>query len=311
MAQSSIMPPDTEPSSPGTWGKSIDEYFEPANEGGSYRYMTFSVQNGYKNFSLDEHRLADYKKFNPNSRHTKRAAAKFTNTQTLKLLRGKAAEVRVGPTPSQDGTWSLPVELISHHSPHLKAHHLWKQGGPINLPEHDPAVFGLFVEWMYYGSYNSSTLPKHPNINAKCWIFGDYLLCTGFKNYALGCLFKEHAAAVFGIPVSFEDVQYVCNTTSSDSKLKRFYLDFVSDHFGDPCWLHGDMSDWERFLQDQPEIRSVLLRKLRFGPPKEPHVKSISMYLEPENLASESPLRNDTNVAGLAVEKEEDKVSEL
>ncbi|CEI66224.1 hypothetical protein FVEN_g4380 [Fusarium venenatum] len=262
---------NTKSSRPGTWGKLVKQH--PAFLGRSgpdpdpETFESFVVQNGFDNFSIEEHRLADYQIFNPNSPRSESVATNVVNSKTLKLLRGRGVEVRVGPTPSQDKTWSLSANLISFHSPYLKKAYLWKENNQINLPDHDPAVFGLFVEWMHYGSYDCSAFPKHPSINAKCWILGDYLLCTGFKVYALSCLFKEHVDAAFRISISVEDVRYVCSSTTSDSTLKRFYLDFVSDHFGDPYRLRGDMAGWETFLQDQPDVRSTLLRKLRYGPP--------------------------------------------
>ncbi|KAL6921192.1 hypothetical protein ACHAPO_006108 [Fusarium lateritium] len=299
---------NTKSSRPGTWDKVIDPYpMYPVESGQDLAIIkSFAVQDGYDNFSVEEHRLADYETRNPNSLRAKITDTNFVTSETLKLLRGKGVEIRVGPTPSQDETWSLSANLVSFHSPYLKKACLWKEDGQINLPDHDPAVFGLFVEWMHHGNY--STFPKHPSINAKCWILGDYLLCTGFKVYALSCLFREHVEATFRISISVEDVKYVCSSTTSDSTLKRFYLDFVSDHFGNPYRLRGDMADWETFLQDQPDVRSVLLRKLRYGPPKQPHLKSIFNYLEAENPTSESPLRKNINVAGVALGNKEDEV---
>jgi hypothetical protein len=49
--------------------------------------------------------------------------------------------------------------------------------------------------------------------------------------------------------------------------------------------LLGNIFDWERFLEDHPDLRSALIWNLRFGPPKKPHVKSLSKYLVPETLA--------------------------
>ncbi|KAH7004182.1 hypothetical protein EDB82DRAFT_470949 [Fusarium venenatum] len=202
---------NTKSSRPGTWGKLVKQH--PAFLGRSgpdpdpETFESFVVQNGFDNFSIEEHRLADYQIFNPNSPRSESVATNVVNSKTLKLLRGRGVEVRVGPTPSQDKTWSLSANLISFHSPYLKKAYLWKENNQINLPDHDPAVFGLFVEWMHYGSYDCSAFPKHPSINAKCWILGDYLLCTGFKVYALSCLFKEHVDAAFRISISVEDVR--------------------------------------------------------------------------------------------------------
>ncbi|KAK6719575.1 hypothetical protein SNK05_002707 [Fusarium graminearum] len=206
-------------------------------------------------------------------------------------LSGKGVEICVGKTPSEDETWSLPVNLVSHHSAYFKAACLWNVKEQINLLGHDPAVFALFIERMYNGSYDASAFPRNPSMHAKCWVLGDFILCREFKNYAMGRLFDEHVATAFGIPVAYEDVQYVCNSASSDSKLKLFYTDSVTDQFGDIYRLRGFMADWEKFLEDHLKTRSALPRKLRYGPPKKPRVKSVTKYLEPEEFVSESALR--------------------
>ncbi|KAK6723889.1 hypothetical protein SNK04_002733 [Fusarium graminearum] len=255
------------------------------------RYPTFIFQPTYKEFSLEEHRFADYMLLNRNSDRPNKAVTELPKRNTLKLLSGKGVEICVGKTPSEDETWSLPVNLVSHQSAYFKAACLWNVKEQINLLGHDPAVFALFIEWMYNGSYDASAFPRNPSMHAKCWVLGDFILSTAF-----------------GIPVAYEDVQYLCNSASSDSKLKLFYTDSVTDQFGDIYRLRGFMADWEEFLEDHPKTRSALLRKLRYGPPKKPHVKSVTKYLEPEEFVSESVLRAQVDFARFA-EKKQDEVS--
>ncbi|KAM0385490.1 hypothetical protein ACHAO7_009520 [Fusarium culmorum] len=295
---------------PGTLGRQIFPEFrftETDSPDVIKCYPTFVFHPVYKEFSLDEHRFADYMLLNRNSDRPSKAVTELPKRNTLKLLSGKGVEICVGKTPSEDETWSLPVNLVSHHSAYFKAACLWNVKGQINLLGHDPAVFSLFVEWMYNGSYDISAFPRNPSMHAKCWVLGDFILCRKFKNYAMGRLFDEHVATAFGIPVAYEDVQYVCDSASSDSKLKLFYTDFVTDQFGDIYRLRGYMADWEKFLEDHPKTRSALLRKLRYVPPKKPRVKSVTKYLEPEEVVSESALRAQVDFARFA-EKKQDEV---
>jgi hypothetical protein len=37
----------------------------------------------------------------------------------------------------------------------------------INLPDDDAVAFGLFVEWLYYGTYDDLQLPSSLNIHAR------------------------------------------------------------------------------------------------------------------------------------------------
>ena len=77
-------------------------------------------------------------------------------------LRGPGMEIRIGTghdlaLDSMCNTWSLPKRLISYYSPFLKAACLRdfkeRRENQIELPNDDPVVFALFVEWIYYRDY--------------------------------------------------------------------------------------------------------------------------------------------------------------
>ncbi|OAL42622.1 hypothetical protein IQ07DRAFT_467055, partial [Pyrenochaeta sp. DS3sAY3a] len=122
----------------------------------------------------------------------------------------------------------------------------------IELLEDDATVFGLFVEWMYYGDYAIAplSLPSgkptgSTNINAKCWILGDKLLCPDFKNHTMGRLYTQHTATAFNTAVTTSDVHYACSNSVVQSKLREFYVALVATHFNDPARLHGSAEDWD------------------------------------------------------------------
>ncbi|KAH7194588.1 hypothetical protein DER44DRAFT_903238 [Fusarium oxysporum] len=142
-----------------------------------------------------------------------------------KRLRGTSTSISVGSTIEDRAAnmWSLPIALISRHSPYMEAMSPGSGIFPkahINLPDDDPAVFGLFVEWLYYGTYNDFTSPSSSNIHARCWGLGDKLLCNEFKNYAMGRLYKQHME----FSMACEDVEYAYANTSLASKLRQFYM---------------------------------------------------------------------------------------
>jgi hypothetical protein len=60
-------------------------------------------------------------------------------------------------------------------------------------------------------------------------------------------------------------------------------MHFVVEHFGSPAKLLGTSSDWDTLLQDQPEIRILLLKNFRKSIFSTSHVESIDKYLEPNN----------------------------
>ncbi|ENH74772.1 hypothetical protein FocnCong_v010273 [Fusarium oxysporum f. sp. conglutinans] len=119
--------------------------------------------------------------------------------------------------------WSLPIALISRHSLYMEAMSPGSGIFPkahINLPDDDPAVFGLFVEWLYNGTYTDFISPSSSNIHARCWGLSDELLCNEFKNYVMGRLYKQHME----FSMACEDMEYAYANTSPTSKLRQFYM---------------------------------------------------------------------------------------
>ncbi|KAM0345713.1 hypothetical protein ACHAPU_006368 [Fusarium lateritium] len=306
---------------PGTWARVKPMSGHRATEGSSeveYRYQNLAALAEYRNFSPEEHRLQDYEKLEivSDAGPSSQQFSKMTSSQLLKsgrlaFLRGKGIEVHVGrQTPSDENIWNLPVNLISRHSEYFKAACLWNMTGKISLPEYDPIVFGLFVEWAYYSTYDTFMFESHPSIHTKCWVMADYLLCNDLKNYAMGRLFKQHmdVPASLDSPVRSEDVQYVCSYTSPHSRLRQFYVDFVVDRFGDPNTLRGDTADWDGILQNDPQTRSKVLDKMRN--PSNIHLKGLKEYLEVKEVKMDSHLRLDIGLAGLSIGEKENKTAE-
>ncbi|KAJ4002833.1 hypothetical protein NW752_012365 [Fusarium irregulare] len=231
------------------------------------------------------------------------ASTKLSTTTGLASLRGKGVEIHVGnQPPSDENTWTLPVKLISQHSEYFKAACLWNMASKISLLEQDPIIFGLFVEWIYYETYESITFEPSPSIHAKCWVLADYLLCDELKDYAMCGLFDDHVekGMLFGsTAISCKDVQYVCSSTAPGSNLRQFYMDFVVDHFADKRMLRGNTAEWDEILQNDPEARLKLLEKMRS--PSVTYTKSLEDYQTVNEPQGDSRLRMDVGLAGLSI----------
>ncbi|KAH7216019.1 hypothetical protein DER44DRAFT_765321 [Fusarium oxysporum] len=300
----------------GTWDKPvpIDSYRDRIHNE-LWEFKTFNCHPDYQDFSVEEHRLEDYKYgkgrnaahiansnaeslFAPNSEVlTKKTLG---DRGKMQLLQGSGVEIQVGtkpPSPSWDetksfNTWCLPINLVSHYSPYLKeicSSNLQESNNRIRLQDHQPDVFGLFVEWMYYGSYDYSSLALISNADAKCWALGDKLRSLEFKNYSMRRIYEQHTRPILGRTMTRDDVQYVWDNTAPGSKLRNFYMNFVVEHFGSPAKLLGSSTDWDTFLQSQSEIRIPLLEKFRKSTFSPSRVGSIDEYLEPNNLPFNLP----------------------
>ncbi|SPJ79518.1 uncharacterized protein FTOL_07909 [Fusarium torulosum] len=255
------------------------------------------LQEGFGNASLEEHRLKDYSQGKGRlgvigDATFQRSAApsvgfpasvSSADKKKLDLLRGSGIDIHVGTSALPCDQWSLPLNFISHYSPYLKAASTSNDEGPhkrINLPEHDPAVFGLFVEWMYYGSYNAISMAPDPHIHAKCWILGDKLECPEFKNYVMGLLYTQHITSPFAKNVTYEEVEYVCDNTSSSAKLRQYYENFVVRHYATPGKLPGSTEAWDALFQKHSEMRIALLQSMRDNFAGGNLMKDIVEYLE-------------------------------
>ncbi|KAI1028842.1 hypothetical protein LB503_002060 [Fusarium chuoi] len=146
----------------------------------------------------------------------------------------------------------------------------------INLPDDDAVAFGLFVEWLYYGTYDGFQSPSSSNIHARCWVLGDKLLCNEFKNHAMGRLYKQHME----FSMTYQDVEFTYENTSSASKLRQFYMDYVKQHFSDPKKLRGPVGNWDAILQKDADLRISLLLSIRQNSFCKCHVKYLRDYLD-------------------------------
>ncbi|KAF5639554.1 sdr family [Fusarium tjaetaba] len=218
---------------------------------GLLNYISFNMQPDNSGFSFEEYRL-----------------------------RGPSTCISVGSTDEARAAnmSSLPVALISRHSPYLKTMSSSSEFFPkshINLPDDDAVAFGLFVEWLYYGTYDDFQLPSSSNIHARCWILGDKLLCNEFKNHAMGRLYKQHME----FSVTCQDVEFVFANTSAALKLRQFYTDFIKQNFSNPKKLRGPVGNWDAILQRDADLRISLLLSIRqdqlFS-----HLKYLKDYLD-------------------------------
>jgi hypothetical protein len=214
-------------------------------------------------------------------------------------IRGPGIELRVGTATSvhdstedsKCNTWPLPKRLISHYSPFLAAACLRdlkeRRENRIQLPDDDPAVFALFVEWMYYGEYviAPSWLPVHVEsdricVHAKCWVLGDKLLCTEFKNHAMSRLYAQHNANIFSRAISTLDVRYACDNSAEDSKLRKLYVDFFTTNFEKQDRVQGSVDEWDQIFSRYADVKRLLLHSFRLEAAKRSFVRSEDCYLE-------------------------------
>ncbi|KAH7400784.1 hypothetical protein DE146DRAFT_755231 [Phaeosphaeria sp. MPI-PUGE-AT-0046c] len=159
----------------------------------------------------------------------------------LQLLNGAGVEI-------------VAAALVSHYSILLRNAYKRDRHSPetvvrIVLPEDDPSIFVLFVEWLYYGSYTPAVhRAKTDN--------------PGIKNYAMKRLHAQHSqepAASF----TTSDVHYAMTQSPHGSKLRLFYEHLLPAWIVQPERTQGTTTDWDTFFQKNPDLRLFAVEAAR------------------------------------------------
>ncbi|KAF2500044.1 hypothetical protein BU16DRAFT_522892 [Lophium mytilinum] len=221
-------------------------------------------------------------------------------------------EVVVGTEPNTR-TWFLYESLLCSYSDFFRAA---LQGGfkeakekRVALPEEDPEVFELFVQWLFTGGYifddeivtrdaiddmirdgepyaHASVLRK----SAQAWVFGEKIRSSvDFKNYAMNYLYQmllpKKVPLIF--PIDPAQILLAFQHTADGSCLRRFFMDYLLEYVhlgGRFCWdFDGEgwksLSDEWKTLFDCKDLRDSFLNNLNAGNP-ESGIGKIGRYFE-------------------------------
>lgn len=111
----------------------------------------------------------------------------------MRRLSNSAPVATVVGLPDQSTTWYLPRQLPTCHSPFFAAalddRFAEAYFMIVSLPEDEPAVFGLFVQWLYLGHCKVDYEDNVINLGlirglqpAKAWVLADKLGCQPFQD---------------------------------------------------------------------------------------------------------------------------------
>lgn len=134
----------------------------------------------------------------------------------------------------------------------------------IFLAEENPAIFSLFVEFMYYEKY-SLAFCKPSSRNVAAWILGHKLQSGPFKNHAMERIYNLYQLhdGPFDVPMTKEEAACVFKETQEGTKLRRFYIDFVVTHFSNACKIAGSTDEWVSLFMKYEDVRTAFFTAMR------------------------------------------------
>ena len=145
-------------------------------------------------------------------------------------------------------TWYLPDKLLTHYSNVFKAElpKAGEEGGfkTLTLPDNDPDVFQLFVQWLYLGHFKIGGLWNIRYVNA--WILGEQLACGKFKDHVMLQLIGY---SDWGLRFDNSLVKLVYEGTTPGSKLRAWTVaHFVETSISEDKKLEGH--DWAKTMKE-------------------------------------------------------------
>jgi hypothetical protein len=178
-------------------------------------------------------------------------------------------QITVKSASGEQKSWTLPKALLCHSSGYFTRLRNFKEGedNTVVLPGFEPEVFRCFVEFIYYGCYDSQDkLDDHNKIrdSAKIWVIGDYLDATEFKNFAMRNLHDIYLppGRDLKIGISANAIDYCCKNSTVRSSLYSLYLKFAIR------WFHRrdlvdysekNCSEWREIWDVHLSFRNALL----------------------------------------------------
>ena len=154
-------------------------------------------------------------------------------------------------------TWSIPKELLTHHSPFLAT---MITDNKISLPEDNPKTFELFIQWLYAGEIDTSATNSEPYV--KAWILGDKLKCLTFRDHAMLQIIHCHKGGEYPEqPLSPQNLLLAYNGTKAESKLRQWALDQFKFNSSKGS-LSGRSEGWAPVLEEVRDLEQETTRAL-------------------------------------------------
>ncbi|KAF2712684.1 hypothetical protein K504DRAFT_499768 [Pleomassaria siparia CBS 279.74] len=217
----------------------------------------------------------------------------------LNMLQGPATQVTIGSStgPFAPCTYTLPSALLVFHSTYFQTQIPLSTNQHITLPTFIPAIFGLFLRFIYQGNYppkkDLDASPAHHPIppSAQAWILGHFLGAKYFQNYAITHLHYELGRTLFITPALIEWVMQ--NTNHPGAQLRRLFIDTLVIYWGRGEKVvdkrPGLDQEWEGVFERWGELRRGFIMGLKDVEGKTLGVGSVQRYFVHRDVTEVPP----------------------
>ncbi|KAI9699791.1 MAG: vesicle coat component [Candelina mexicana] len=196
-----------------------------------------------------------------------------------RLFTNNMLHVYVGPNRKH---WNLHRDLLCARSKYFKAalggDFKEAQDKAISYPDEDPAVFGLFISWLYCGTLqvpmDKCTLTHY----FKLYVLADKFSIEALKNLTIDAI-REHYR-LSGCYAGASRIEYIYSNTASRDPMRKFLVDSLASWYATEQESPDDEDD--ALLKAGGDIASDMWKALirQFSYPKDPTAEVSCMYHE-------------------------------
>ncbi|KAK4455069.1 hypothetical protein QBC34DRAFT_420730 [Podospora aff. communis PSN243] len=201
------------------------------------------------------------------------ASGETTISILNRQLAGRLVKLLVGPERVE---WTIHESLLCANSKFFVAalRGPWKERkGVIELPEDEPAAFGLFANWIYESIREVRSLPPIKSDNElrnylALYIMSRKLLVQALSKGSFSAIYeyftKENTNQINeAIKPKVQDVHYIFDNTTESDSMRWYFCDLILLH----CQCEKPMSldevaGWQKFTDDRADVGSGMMRSM-------------------------------------------------
>jgi BTB/POZ domain len=134
--------------------------------------------------------------------------------------------INVGPKKQ---SFVVHKTFICHYSLFFNAAFKEGESQSLDLEDADPAMFSIFVQWIYSQGIDQKPKPPSVTLLIKLWVFAELALVPKLQNQALNLI---SGYSLDPSKYTIDDLCYIYDNTAKGSSLCRFFASNYASYKG-------------------------------------------------------------------------------